>query len=113
MDTLYLASEKSVTEMTKDVGIGMKKPHRDLFINAWRDLVREKKLEKGECPMLCPAGGEHKFRNVSAENQKKALSGAVNATFMGTGGGVKAKHSSDEGQRVILYCEKCCKHVQV
>ncbi len=32
--------------MTEDVSIGMKPPHRDLFMNAWKDLVKEKILEK-------------------------------------------------------------------
>jgi hypothetical protein len=62
---------------------------------------------------LCPSGGPHEFHHVSAENEKRDLSGGVQAIFMGTGGGVKAKNSRDKGQRVVLYCKKCGKHKTV
>ena len=57
----------------------------------------------------CVDGGPHDFHDVTAQNEKKSLAGGVKAMFMGTGGGAKAKNSSDKGQRVILYCRKCGK----
>jgi hypothetical protein len=59
------------------------------------------------CITTCIDGGPHDFQHVAAENEKKSLVGGVKAMFMGTGGGAKAKSSSDKGQRVILYCRKC------
>jgi hypothetical protein len=63
----------------------------------------------GAAADVCIGGGPHDFQHVSAENEKKSLSGGLKAMFMGTGGGAKAKNSSDKGQRVILYCRKCGK----
>ncbi len=57
----------------------------------------------------CVDGGPHDFHDVTAQNEKKSLAGGVQAMFIGTGGGAEAKNSSDKGQRVILYCRKCCK----
>ena len=56
---------------------------------------------------LCPGEGPHDFQHVSAENEKRVLSGGVKTMFMGTGGGAKAQNSREKGQRVILYCKKC------
>jgi hypothetical protein len=56
---------------------------------------------------VCRGGGAHKYIPVTAENAKSLMSGGAKASFMGTGGGVKAKYEKDQGQRVILYCEKC------
>ncbi len=54
MDSLYREagqlSEERFTVMTEDVSIGMKPPHRDLFINVWKDLVKEKILKKESGP---------------------------------------------------------------
>ncbi len=49
MEALLVTKEKEVTEMTEDVIIGMKKPHRTLFLNAWK--VSSKPL----CPRSVPS----------------------------------------------------------
>ncbi len=40
MDALFHANEKQVIEMTEFERIGMKKPHRTLFLNAWKTLLK-------------------------------------------------------------------------
>jgi hypothetical protein len=40
MAALDLADENSVVAMTKDERIGMKGPHRKLFIKAWKARVK-------------------------------------------------------------------------
>ncbi len=39
MTALDYADEEVVVEMTEDVSIGMKRPHRTLFIKAWKARV--------------------------------------------------------------------------
>jgi hypothetical protein len=40
MAALEIADEKSVVAMTKDDRIGMKGPHRKLFLEAWKARVK-------------------------------------------------------------------------
>jgi hypothetical protein len=40
MAALDLADEEDVVAMTEDVSIGMKRPHRTLFIKAWKARVQ-------------------------------------------------------------------------
>lgn len=39
MKALHAASEEEITEMTQDVDIGMKKPHRALLVKEWKKLT--------------------------------------------------------------------------
>jgi hypothetical protein len=38
MDALLVANEKDVIEMTEDASIGMKNPHKTLFVKAWKEM---------------------------------------------------------------------------
>jgi hypothetical protein len=62
MDALLQANEKEVIETTEDASIGMKKPHRKLFLNAWKALPK---------PSLSPqrtfASKEEEFENMIAD----------------------------------------------
>ncbi len=56
MKTLYDADEKDVVEMTEDPKIGMRKPHRRVFIKAWEELqkARMNAASQGVPPQLPP-----------------------------------------------------------
>jgi hypothetical protein len=45
MDPLENADEKDVIDMTEDVSIGMKKPHRKVFMKAWKAATEQKRHE--------------------------------------------------------------------
>ena len=40
MDALLVANEEEVLEMTEDASIGMKNPHRKLFLKAWKEMQK-------------------------------------------------------------------------
>jgi hypothetical protein len=56
MKTLDDADEKEVVAMTEDSTIGMKKPHRTVFIKAWKELqkARMNAASQGVPPQLPP-----------------------------------------------------------
>ncbi len=62
MEALLVAKENEVIEMTEDASIGMKKPHRTLFLNAWKAL-----LKKSLSPQRTFASKEEEFENMIAE----------------------------------------------
>ncbi len=62
MIALFLANEKEVIEMTEDASIGMKKPHRTLFLTAWNAL-----LKTSLSPQRTFASKEEEFENMIAE----------------------------------------------
>jgi hypothetical protein len=62
MDALLVANEKEVIEMTEDASIGMKKPHRTLFLKSWKEM-----LKTSLSPQRTFASKEEEFENMIAE----------------------------------------------
>jgi hypothetical protein len=62
MDALLRSNEKDVIEMTEEASIGMKKPHRTLFLNAWKAL-----LKTSLSPHRTFASKEEEFENMITE----------------------------------------------
>jgi hypothetical protein len=44
MKTLEVAGEKEVVAMTEDSTIGMKPPHRTLFLEAWKEFKKKARV---------------------------------------------------------------------
>jgi hypothetical protein len=71
MDALLMANEKEVIEMTEDATIGMKKPHRTLFLNAWKAL-----LKTSLSPQRTFASKEEEIEKISLKVHAMAHPGA-------------------------------------
>ena len=68
MKTLDDADEKEVVAMTEDAAIGMKKPHRTVFVKAWNEL---QKARMNAASQGVPPQHPHPSPNPGKQSEKK------------------------------------------